>query len=90
LEAVVLILKHATFLCISKHPKFALAQADLDYQRATIDLKVQEHLEAYSPVDSVEQSAAFIMVTEIGVFLLLPVTILSHYSFSTISVFSDS
>jgi hypothetical protein len=77
LEAVVLILKHATFLCPSKTSKSALAQADLDYQMANIDLKVQEHLKAYSPGDTVEQFSGFIMAAEIGGFVLLYVTMMS-------------
>lgn len=67
LEAVILILKHATSLCLlSLPPKSALSNAEMDYQEAKIDLKVQEHFPASSPEYSVEQFSAFIMATDIG------------------------
>ena len=89
-EAVLLILKHATVLRLSQGVNSALAQADLDYQKAKIDLTIQQHPLAYSPEDTVEQFIGFIMATEIGEFVLLSVTIISHQAFSAISVFSIS
>ena len=89
-EAVLLILKHATVLRLSQRANSALAQADLDYQKAKIDLTVQQHPLAYSPGDTVEQFIGFIMATEIGVFVLLSVTIISHQAFSAFPVFSIS
>ena len=86
LEAVLLILKHATVLRLSNTLKSALSQANLDYKKAKIDLTIQKHLLAYSFEDSVEQFVGFIMATEIGVFTPLSVTIISHQAFSTISV----
>ena len=90
LEAALLILKHATVLRLSNTQKSALSQANLYYNKVKIDLTIQKHLLAYSSEDSVEQFVGFIMATEIGVFILLPVTIISHQAFSTISVFSQS
>ncbi|KAN0131255.1 hypothetical protein V8E53_010959 [Lactarius tabidus] len=90
LSTVVLFLKHATLLRISNKADAALAQVDLDYQKANINLKIQEHLKAYSSQDSVEKFAGFIMATDIGEFVLLFVTTISHQAFSTISVFSHS
>jgi hypothetical protein len=63
-QAVILILKHATFLWLSNNPDVALTQAELDYQESNIDLKIQEYLKAFSSED-VSQFADFIKVTEI-------------------------
>jgi hypothetical protein len=59
-------LKHATFLRASNlSPELALAQAELDYQEANIDLKIQQHLES-SQEHTSEQLVHFIMDTQIG------------------------
>ncbi|KAN0131263.1 hypothetical protein V8E53_010967 [Lactarius tabidus] len=63
--AVLIILKHATFLRLSNNLKSALSQANLDYKKANIDLAIQQHLLVYSPKDSVEQCVGFIMATNI-------------------------
>ncbi|KAN0131281.1 hypothetical protein V8E53_010985 [Lactarius tabidus] len=63
--AVLIILKHATFLRLSNNQKSALSQANLDYKKANIDLAIQQHLLVYSPKDSVEQCVGFIMATDI-------------------------
>ncbi|KAN0136631.1 hypothetical protein V8E53_005678 [Lactarius tabidus] len=66
-EAVILILKHTTFLRLST-PELtaALTQAELDYQVSNIDLKIEEYLKAFSSSDaSVVQFADFIKATEI-------------------------
>jgi len=64
--AVILILKHATFLWLSNKPESALTLVELDYQKANIDLKVQEYLKASSPEHIVEEFTHFIMATEIA------------------------
>jgi hypothetical protein len=69
-EAVILILKHTSFLWISNESEAALTLAAVDYQKANIDLKIQEYLKAYSLKHSVEEFAHFIMATEIGIWLL--------------------
>jgi hypothetical protein len=90
-KAAILILKHATFLRLSNSPKSALAHADKDYQEANIDLAIQEYLMAPLPEHSVEQYAGFIMATNIGLFILAPLTITSHQAFfRAISVFSQN
>ena len=72
LPAVILILKHATFLLLSGISwESALVHADQHYQQANIDLKFQEHLAAFSQELSVEQLAGFIMATDIGWFTLV-------------------
>jgi hypothetical protein len=83
--AVILILKHATFLRLSNLPESALTNADLDYQKAKIDVAIQQHLMAIGPEHSVEQFAGFIMGTDIGLFMLPSVTSISYclFSFST-------
>jgi hypothetical protein len=48
-EVVILILKHATSLRLSNTPEQALTLAELDYQKANIDLKIEEHLKAFTP-----------------------------------------
>jgi hypothetical protein len=88
LKAVLIILKHATFLRLSNNRKSALSQANLDYKKANIDLAIQQHLLVYSPKDSVEQCVGFIMATDIGRLVLLSFAITSHQAFSTILVFS--
>jgi hypothetical protein len=65
-KAVTLILKHATFLRVSNLPESALYYADLDYQKANIDLAIQQHLMAHGPEHSEEQFASFVMDTNIG------------------------
>jgi len=45
-------------------PALALIQADLDYQKADVDQKIQQHLSA-CPGCSVESDRAFIMGIEI-------------------------
>lgn len=80
IEAVILILKHATFIRLSNlsvSPKVALPLAELDYQRANVDLTVQQHLMA-SQEHSVEIFAAFIMATDIGLSILSSIHIISH------------
>jgi len=82
-EAVILILKHATFLRLSNLlPESALTHAELDYRKANIDLKVQQHLKASSQEHSVELFAGFIMATDIGSFILASVKTISHRAFS--------
>ena len=78
MEAVVLILKHATLLRMSNKPEEALTQAEKDYQKANIDLKIQEHLKAVPPEDFVEQFAGFIRATEIGSFIHQSTQTISH------------
>jgi hypothetical protein len=80
-EAVILILKHATFLWLSNESESALTLADLDYHKANINQKIQEHLKTSSPEYSVEQLAGFIMATEIGMLIVAFITITSHQPF---------
>ena len=69
MEAVILILKHATFLHTSNLSReSALTLADLNYREAKIDLKIQQHLEEISQEQSVVLFAGFIMATDIGLF----------------------
>lgn len=68
-KGVIILFKHATFLRLSNFsPKSALTHAELDYQKAKIDLKIKEHLEG-----SVEEAANFIMSTNISVFIFVSV-----------------
>src|SRR5258707_794310 len=85
--AVILILKHATFLSISMDAESALTQVDMNYQAANIDLKIQEHLASSLQEHSVDHFAHFIMATDIGVFILAPVKKISYQVFSVFSVF---
>ena len=90
-KAVTLILKHATYLRTSMSPESALADADLNYQKANIDVTIQQHLTACAAEQSAEQFVHFIMSTDISLFIFLTfVTSISHYSFSVISVLSTS
>ena len=79
MEAVILILKHATFLCHLGHNQIlAPTQAELIYQRANIDLKIQQFLMASSQNQSVKLFADFIIDTGIGLFMLASVKIISY------------
>jgi hypothetical protein len=80
-EVVILILKHATTLRLSNKSAQALNLAELDYREANIDLKIQYHLMAFTPEDSVENFADFIIAINIGLFRCssIPMTI-SHLS----------
>jgi hypothetical protein len=78
-EAVILILKQATSLCLSNHtPESALTHAELACQEANIDLKIQQFLKTSSEELSVQQFAGFIMGVDIGLFILASVAIISH------------
>ena len=71
-------------------PKPALADAELNYQKANIDVTIQQHLRACAAQQSVEQFVGFIMSTDIGLFIFLSfVTFISYYSISVISVLSS-
>ena len=71
MKAVTLILKHATLLRTSNPSKGALANADLNYQKANIDESIKKYLIACASELSVEQFVSFIMGTDIGMFFLL-------------------
>ena len=90
MEAVTLILKHATLLRTSNLPGAALTIADQDYQRENIDEYIQQYLTECASDVSVEQFAGFItMGTEIGLFILFPfVTSITYFPFSNILVLS--
>jgi len=89
-EAVILILKHATFLRLSDlTSESAITRAELDYREANIDLKIRQYLTASSQEHSVEQFAGFIMATDIGSFILASVKIISHQAVSVSSVFGQ-
>ena len=61
-------------------PKQALIQADLDYQRADIDQKIQ-HYVATSQGHSAKLDSAFIMGIEIGLSILVFVQIIQSFNF---------
>jgi hypothetical protein len=69
-EAIILILKHATFSRLSNFStaETALTQAELDYREAKMDLKVQQHLTASSSEYTAELSAGFILASDFGMF----------------------
>ena len=50
-------------------PKLALTKAELNYQKANVDVAIQEHLTACAAEQSVEQFIDFIMSTDIGLFI---------------------
>ena len=81
-KAVTLILKHATFLRLSNVPESALTYAELDYQKANVDVIIQKHLITHGSEHTVEQFASFIMDTDIGLHILSIVTSISYHPFS--------
>ncbi|KAH9023331.1 hypothetical protein EDB85DRAFT_327348 [Lactarius pseudohatsudake] len=66
IEAVIIILKHATPLRLSKlSPTSALTQVELEYREANIDSKIRQHLTASSSQEHfVELHASFIMAID--------------------------
>ena len=78
LQVVLVILKHAMFLRDSNEEESALTLALAAYQQADIDLKIQGFLNASFPEHSVEEVASFIMTTEIGMFIVAFITLISH------------
>ena len=66
------------FLQPSNTTESALNIAGLDYQKGDIDLKIQDYLKASSPEHSIEELAFFIMNTEIGMFIVYIVILISH------------
>ena len=86
-KAVTLILKHATFLWTSMSSKSALTKAEKQYQKANIDVTIQEHLTASAAKQSEEQFVGFIMSTDISLFLFFH---LPHQDLIILSVSSQS
>ena len=79
MEAVILILKHATFLRLTNLSReSALTHAEMDYQEGNIGLKIQQCLVHSSQEHPVEDFVGFIMSTNIGLFILPSVRIISH------------
>ncbi len=64
-KVVVLLLKRVTSLRLYKLPGPALIQADLDYQKADVNQKLQEYVSA-SEGPSAKLDNTFIMAIEIG------------------------
>jgi hypothetical protein len=58
--------------------KSALIHADLVYQEANIDLKIQQYLMSSSQEHSIVLLVGFIMATDIGLFFLGSVNRISH------------
>jgi len=80
-KAVILILKHATFLRLTSFlsPELALTHAELECREANIDLIIQQHLQVSSQEHSFELCVGFIMATDIGLFILAFFKIISHH-----------
>lgn len=53
----------------------------MDYQKANIDLKIQDYLKASSPQHFIEEFASFIMATDIGMFIVAFIILISHHTF---------
>ena len=66
------------FLRHSNKAESALNLAGSAYQQADIDLKIQSFLNASSLEHSVEEVASFIMTTEIGMFIVAFIILISH------------
>ena len=91
MEAVIIILKHATFLRLSNmSPESALKHANQDYQEANVDLKIQQHLTASSQEHSIMLSEGFIMATNIGLFILTSVKRTSHQESTCLDILVPS
>jgi hypothetical protein len=78
--AVIVIFKCATILQLSNlTPESALTQAELYFQEANMDLKIEQHLTASSQVESIEKFGGFIMNSDLGLFVLAFIMIVSHH-----------
>ena len=83
-EAVIILLKHATYLRLLDFSReSALTQAELHYQEANVDLKIQQYLMTPSQRYSVKQFLDFIMATDIGSFILAFFKIIINFSSSS-------
>jgi hypothetical protein len=80
-KAVTLILKHANLLRLTHLPEPALTYAELNYQKANIDVAIQQHLMAHPQEHSVEEFAGFIMGTDIGLCILHSVISIFYHPF---------
>ena len=67
--------------------KSALIKVERKYQKANIDVTIQEHLTACAAKQSVEQFVGFIMSTDISLFIFFH---LSHHYLIILSVSSQS
>jgi hypothetical protein len=87
--AVIIILKHATFLLLSNlSSKAALTQAETDYQEGNMRSEIQQFLTASPQSPSNEQCASFIKAKDIGIFIFAPIHTISYLDFSAISAIS--
>ena len=90
MKATLIILKHASLLHLSNiSPKLALIRAELEYQQADIDSKIDEYLMMHSQAQGIELFAGFIMTTDIGQFFFTSLKIISYQAFSPTSVFGS-
>ena len=65
--AIILILKHAALLCLSgSSPKLALVEAESNFKKANIALKIQEHFTASYQEYTKEQFISFLTETNFG------------------------
>ncbi|KAH9060704.1 hypothetical protein EDB87DRAFT_575875 [Lactarius vividus] len=65
--AIILILKHATFLRLSNmSPESALTHAEVNYREANIDSRIQKFLTESSQEHSDESFATFIMAADLS------------------------
>jgi hypothetical protein len=84
--AVIIILKHATFLLLSNlSSESALTQAETDYKAGNIGPVIQQFLKASPQIPSKEQFSSFIKANDIGMYILAPIHTISYQAFSAIS-----
>jgi hypothetical protein len=70
----------------TRSPKSALTKTVQKYQKANINVTIQQHLTACAAKQSVEQFVGFIMSTDISLFIFFP---LSHQCLIILSVSSQ-
>jgi hypothetical protein len=77
--AVIIILKHATFLHLSNlSQESALTQAEKDYHAVNMKSKIQKFLSSSPQNHSLEQVASFIEASDISLYILAPIYIISY------------
>ena len=82
---IILIFKLAATLCLSGIPaELALTQAESDYQKANIDLKIEEHFPGTYQEYSAEQLIGFLMSTTIGLSSFTSIKIIADTAFRAV------
>ncbi|KAF8260844.1 hypothetical protein EI94DRAFT_1705997 [Lactarius quietus] len=77
--AIILILKHAASLCLSGlSPRMALTQADSDFRKANMAIKIEEYFTGSYHEYTIKQFVDFLTATDIGLSHFASTRIIAH------------